>query len=36
MNLFVGCRAEYDSEYDLLDEEFMLKGKLYKRKDVKV
>ncbi|KAK4771674.1 hypothetical protein SAY87_032206 [Trapa incisa] len=29
-------RAEYNPKYDLLDEQFMLKGKLYKRKDVKV
>ncbi|CAI9762664.1 unnamed protein product [Fraxinus pennsylvanica] len=29
-------RAEYDPENDLLDQEFMLKGKWYKRKDLEV
>ncbi|KAF3457228.1 hypothetical protein FNV43_RR01885 [Rhamnella rubrinervis] len=29
-------RAEYDSKNDLLDEEFMLKGKWYQRKDIEV
>lgn len=30
------CRAEYDPKNDLLDEEFMLKGKWYQRKDLEV
>lgn len=29
-------RAEYDPKDDLLDEEFMLKGKWYQRKDLEV
>lgn len=29
-------RAEYSPKYDLLDDEFMLKGKLYNRKDLEV
>ncbi|KAJ6912042.1 hypothetical protein NC652_022351 [Populus alba x Populus x berolinensis] len=29
-------RAEYNPKHDLLDQEFMLKGKWYQRKDVKV
>ncbi|KNA25610.1 hypothetical protein SOVF_005020 isoform A [Spinacia oleracea] len=29
-------RAEYNPEHDLLDQEFMLKGKWYKRKDVEI
>ncbi|XP_031397543.1 uncharacterized protein LOC116208310 isoform X2 [Punica granatum] len=29
-------RAEYDPKSDLLDDEFMLKGKLYQRKDLEV
>lgn len=32
----VDCRAEYDPKNDLLDEEFMLKGKWYQRRDVEV
>lgn len=31
-----GFRAEYDPKNDLLDEEFILKGKWYQRKDVEV
>lgn len=30
------CRAEYDPKNDLLDDEFMLKGKWYRRKDLEV
>jgi hypothetical protein len=30
------CRAEYDPKSDLLDNEFMLKGKWFQRKDVEV
>lgn len=30
------CRAEYDPKSDLLDSEFMLKGKWFQRKDVEV
>ncbi|KAE9455319.1 hypothetical protein C3L33_12781, partial [Rhododendron williamsianum] len=30
------CRAEYDPKNDLLDEEFMLRGKWYQRKDVEI
>lgn len=30
------CRAEYDPKSDLLDCEFMLKGKWFQRKDVGV
>ncbi|OWM78516.1 hypothetical protein CDL15_Pgr016240 [Punica granatum] len=29
-------RAEYNPKYDLLDQEFMLKGRLYQRKDVEI
>lgn len=29
-------RAEYSTEHDLLDQEFMLKGKWYQRKDIEV
>ncbi|KAL4300903.1 hypothetical protein AHAS_Ahas17G0247400 [Arachis hypogaea] len=30
------CRAEYDPKSDLWDQEFMLRGKWYQRKDVEV
>jgi hypothetical protein len=33
---FLFCRAEYNPKHDLLDQEFMLKGKWYQRKDVEV
>lgn len=33
---FFGCRAEYNPKNDLLDPEFMLKGKWYQRKDLEV
>lgn len=33
---FFGGRAEYDPDSDLLEEEFMLKGKWYHRKDIEV
>ncbi|XP_057521118.1 uncharacterized protein LOC130801314 isoform X1 [Amaranthus tricolor] len=29
-------RAEYNAEHDLLDQEFMLKGKWYQRKDIEI
>ncbi|KAI4369604.1 hypothetical protein MLD38_018029 [Melastoma candidum] len=29
-------RAEYNPKYDLLDQEFVLKGKLYRRKDLEI
>ena len=32
----VSFRAEYNAEHDLLDQEFMLKGKWYQRKDIEV
>lgn len=34
--LFLVHRAEYNPKNDLLDEEFMLKGKWYLRKDLEV
>lgn len=36
MSSLLTCRAEYTAKYDLLDDEFMLKGKLYHRKDLEV
>lgn len=33
---FLVCRAEYNPKHDLLDQEFLLKGKWYQRKDVEV
>ncbi|GFQ05955.1 uncharacterized protein yqkd, partial [Phtheirospermum japonicum] len=33
---FLDCRAEYNPKNDLLDEEFILKGKWYQRKDLEV
>lgn len=33
---FFGCRAEYEPSNDLLDQEFMLKGKWFQRKDLEV
>ncbi|KAI8018015.1 hypothetical protein LOK49_LG04G00474 [Camellia lanceoleosa] len=35
-HLYDICRAEYNPKNDLLDQEFMLKGKWYERKDVEV
>ena len=34
--MLLACRAEYNPKSDLLDQEFMLKGKLFQRKDVEV
>ncbi|WVZ12614.1 hypothetical protein V8G54_017144 [Vigna mungo] len=34
--ILFGCRAEYDPKSDLLEQEFMLKGKWYQRKDVEI
>lgn len=36
MSNLLEFRAEYDPKNDLLDEEFMLKGKWYQRKDLEV
>ncbi|KAK3010648.1 hypothetical protein RJ639_011813, partial [Escallonia herrerae] len=33
---FSGCRAEYSAKNDLLDQEFMLKGKWFQRKDLEL
>lgn len=33
---FLDCRAEYNPKNDLLDQEFILKGKWYQRKDLEV
>lgn len=33
---FLDYRAEYNPKNDLLDQEFMLKGKWYQRKDLEV
>jgi hypothetical protein len=35
-NLFIDDRAEYEPDNDLLDQEFMLKGKWFQRKDIEV
>ncbi|KAH9616455.1 hypothetical protein KSS87_006769 [Heliosperma pusillum] len=32
----MACRAEYSPEHDLLDQEFLLKGKWYQRKDLEI